>query len=242
MACGGEQYSTDGLADGLQKHVAEDDPCAERQSDELPAQGLCADGYHFGIVFTEPRYDFGRIDVAYDGTQGEEDDAHLDAVPKAFAHTRVNTRTVIVAAYGLESLPEANEEGVDEHADASHDGHACNGCIAIPSCGYVEQDSGEACQSLSAKRGASSVKDFAEIGEARSEVARADADVLSPAVHIEQDEEAAHLSAKRCPSGSGNAHIEYENQQRSQSDIEYCSRGDAYHRIECVPLKAHLVV
>ena len=154
----------------------------------------------------------------------------------------VDTCAVIVAAYGLEALAETDEERVDEHADTSHDRHARNGGVAIPSGSYVEQDGGKACQSLPAERGASSVKDFAEISWLWREVAQADADVFSPAVHVEQDAEAAHLSAQRGVCRSGDAHAAYEDEQRSQPDVEHRAGGDAHHGVGGVALKAHLVV
>ena len=242
LACGGEQHGAYRLADGLQQHVAEDDPGAQRQGDELPAQGARAYGNHLGIVFAEPRHDFGRIDVADDGAHGEEHHAYLDAEPEALAHARVDARSVIVAAYGLEPLPEAYDERVDEHADAAHDGHARDGRVAIPPRSHVEQDGGKACQPLAAERGASAVDDFAQVGGSGREVAQADADVLAAAVHVDQDAEAAQLAAERRPGGSRDAHVVAEYQDGRQNDVEHRARGDAHHGVEGIALETHLVV
>lgn len=64
LACGSEQHGTYGLADGLEQHVAKDDPRAQWQCDKLPAQGTRAYGDYLGIVFAEPCHDFGCVDVA----------------------------------------------------------------------------------------------------------------------------------------------------------------------------------
>lgn len=75
------------LADGLQHHVAQDDPHPQGKRDELPPQGPCT-GLDDVDVIAEPRHDFGRVDVAHDGTNGQKDHAQLDAEKKP-ARTRL---------------------------------------------------------------------------------------------------------------------------------------------------------
>lgn len=75
------------LADGLQHHVTQDDPHPQGKRDELPPQGPCT-GLDDVDVIAEPRHDFGRVDVAHDGTNGQKDHAQLDAEKKP-ARTRL---------------------------------------------------------------------------------------------------------------------------------------------------------
>ena len=147
------------LADGLKHHVAQDDPGSQRQGNELPAQGTCS-GYDDVRVVAEPRYDFGREDVTDDGTDEQKDSSRLYAEPESLTHTVEQSGTVVEAAYRLESLSETDEEGVDEHADTGYDRHTRNGCVAVDSGCYVQQDGRQAGQSLTAERGTFVVDDI----------------------------------------------------------------------------------
>lgn len=229
-------------ADSLKHHVAQNHPRSERKRHKLPAQGAGSHGYHLRIAFAEPRHHLGRINVAYNRTNREKHHSHTHAEPESLADPRINPRTIIIAAHRLESLPEAYHKRVDEHADTCHDRHAGDSGIAISSGGNIKQDSSHARQSLTAERRASAINNFLEKGSLRSEVPETDADVLAPAVHIEQNEETAHLPADCRPCSSGNAHAANKNQQRSKPDIQHGSRRNADHRIERIPLKAHLIV
>ena len=75
--------------------------------------------------------------VSYYGEYQKENNSGTYAEPKSFAHTMIETSTVVKSAHGLESLSESDDERIDKHADAGNDRHSGNGSIAIITCRYV---------------------------------------------------------------------------------------------------------
>ena len=94
-----ENDGTYRLADGLQHHVTQDDPYTQRKRDELPPQGPCTGLDDMDIV-AKPRYDFGCIDVAHDGTDGQKDHPQFDAEEESGTYPLVELGTVIESANG----------------------------------------------------------------------------------------------------------------------------------------------
>ena len=166
----------------------------------------------------------------------------MEQLARKTTYPLVEPGTVIESAHRLEPLSETDDERVGEHADTGDDGHARDGGVAVGPGRYVQQDSGHTGQSLPEDGRTSAVDDFLQESRLGGKVPVMDADILSLAIHQNQHQEAAYLADKGRPGGSGDTHVEDENQQRVEPDIQYGAYGDADHGIYGIPLETHLVV
>ena len=140
-----------GLADGLQKHVAQDDPCSQRKRDELPAECFGSYGNDLRVFLSEPGHDFRCVNVANQGTDSQEDESHFHAVFESLEHPAVQSRAIVESADRLKTLSETNHKSVDEHADTGDDRHSGNGCISEVTGCHVQQNGRNTGQSLTAQ-------------------------------------------------------------------------------------------
>ena len=142
----------------------------------------------------------------------------------------------------LETLSQSDNDSIGKERDARNDAHARNGCISVGSGSHVEQDGGYAAQSLSRKGWSAAKNDFLRKLFARGEVFQTDSDILPPSAHQKEHAATESLADEGGNGGSGNAHTEVDDEQRSEYQIEQNSRQDAFHRRHCVALKTHLIV
>ena len=68
------------------------------------------------------------------------------------------------------------------------------------------------------------------------------ADVAAPAAAHQQQAKADKLADDGGPCRAGNSQIKHKDQQRVQTDIQYCADSDAHHGIGGAALKAELIV
>ena len=113
-----------------------------------------------GISLSEQLHNLLRIAKTGYGTNQQEHEAHLDTKPKSLAYTCVQPGSIIEPANRLEALAETDEERIDEHPDARHDGHPRNGRIAIRARRHIEQHGGQAGQPLAGQRRRTSAYDL----------------------------------------------------------------------------------
>ena len=166
----------------------------------------------------------------------------FDTEIEGFLHSLVQMGAIAETAERLEALSQSDDDSISEKRDARNDTHASNGSISVGSGCHVEQDGGYTAQSLSRKGRSSAKNDFLRKLFIRSKVFQPDSDILSPSTHQKEHQTTENLADEGGNGGSGNAHTEVDDEQRSEYQIEQNSRQDALHRRHCVALKTHLIV
>ncbi len=104
----GKYRSAYGLADSLQHHVADHNPCTQRIGDELPAQCCRTGSYNSRVSLAEDGKNPRGISHTCHRTNQQKEKAYLHTEPESLAHSGIQPGTIIESAYRLEALPETN--------------------------------------------------------------------------------------------------------------------------------------
>ena len=152
LAGHGDEGSSGGLADGLEHHVAHDNPAGKAQRDALEAQGHSANFNDLWVV-PEQGDELGREGKAQGADRQKKAEGGLYAEPEPLLHPVVELRAVVEAADGLEALAEADHGGPTEHHDALDHPHGGDGRVAVGPGGPVQADGGHAGKALPRQRG-----------------------------------------------------------------------------------------
>ena len=243
LARGGEHVGTEGLASGLEHHVARHDVGVERIDGKMPAKGCAAYRHHYGVVAEEGYGGFGKAEH-HGGDEQEEEEACAHGEPEALAQPVVETCSVAIAAEGLKTLAQAHYHRHDKHRDTAHYRHGCHSGVAIGGGCKIEQHHGDACQALARERGRTAIHYLAHIMPARRETAKTHAYACGTeaAAHNKKNEETDRLSEDCGKGGTAQSKAKAEDEQGVEHDIEQHATHYAPHGMAGVALHTQLAV
>ncbi len=227
--------------DGLLHHVTHDNPALGREAYALEPQGGSTALDDLRVIPEQANQIRGE--GKHQGTDGnQEHQRGLDTEPESFLHPVIEIGSEVEAADRLEALAEANHGGCAKHHDALYHAHGGDGGIAKLSGGVTQANGGHRCQTLPGQRGKPALDNRLVVGPLEFDPGDADTQAVAFIDTDVQQAEADELADDGGPSGTGNLHFAYQNQQGVQGDVQYRTGHDAYHGVHGVALIAQLVV
>ena len=151
-------------------------------------------------------------------------------------------RAVVETAHRLEALSEADHGRAAEHGDPLDNAHGGDGGIPIGADGPVQADGGEGGKALPRKGGEAAPDNHGEIVPFQLDPRDMDLEIPAPGAAHQQQAKADKLTEDGGPGRPGHPHIEDEDQQGVQGDVQHRTAGDAHHTVDGTSLETQLVI
>lgn len=136
----------------LEQHVGESGHGQGDERHTVGAEGEGADLRNARIGILKQGDDLRRKDEKERRQTCQHDQAGTDAEFIRFDDAVVALGAEVVAGHGLETLPEADQDGTDEHGHAHDDGHGRERGVAVDGGAGVERDTGQRSHALAKQR------------------------------------------------------------------------------------------
>ena len=200
------------------------------QGDTLGDDGEGADLAHLHVGSGEEDDELVRKDDAEDRHHKAAPEGHLAGEAVGFLHPVIALGTPVEAGHGLEAVAEAQDDAEGEHHDLGAHADAGQDGVGEVAGQLVQQDAGDDGETIAEHGGRAHGDDLRDDLPAGTEIPDGQVQQAPPG-HIgeDQDHEADHLGNGGGEGRTGDTHVEMEDENGVEDDVQNAAEAHAHH-------------